>query len=140
MTDLASEAEHGSNVRESRSNWIRYGGSIGGLQISNPKGFETPYALRIEKAAVKINAQASTTKLIVLDQILVDQAEVNAEFVGRNGNLQTLQKNIEASVGPSEPSGEASDVKVIIERFDFTPASVGKLQIGLPGPVSSKHQ
>ena len=67
---------------------------------------------------MKINAQASTTKLVVIDQILVDQAEVNAEFVGRNGNLQTLQKNIEASVGPSEPSGEASDVKVIIERFD----------------------
>jgi hypothetical protein len=99
------------------------GGSIGGLQISNPEGFETPYALRVETAAVKINAQASTTKLVVIDQILVDQAEVNAEFVGRNGNLQTLQKNIEASVGPSEPETEASDVKVIIESFDFTNAN-----------------
>jgi hypothetical protein len=99
------------------------GGSIGGFQIGNPKGFETPYALRVEKAAVKIDATASTTKLVVIDQILVDKAEVNAEFVGRNSNLQTLQKNIEASMGPSEPEGEASDVKVVIEKFDFTNAN-----------------
>jgi uncharacterized protein involved in outer membrane biogenesis len=96
------------------------GGAISGLQIGNPKGFETPYAIRVETAQIGIDTAASNEAVVVIKQVLVDGAKINAEIIGKNSNLQALMDNL--GTGDAVEDESASTIKLIIDRFDFTNA------------------
>lgn len=113
------------------------GGEISGFQIGNPKGFQTPYAIRVETAKVGIDTAASNETVIVIKQVLVDGAKVNAEIKGKNSNLQALMDNLGS--GETVEDESASTTKLIIDRFDFTNAQttllsdvIGEKEVKVP--------
>jgi len=96
------------------------GGEISGFQIGNPNGFDTPFAIRVETATVALDTAASGNGLVVIKQVLVDGAKVNAEIKGKNSNRQALMDHLGTSETVEEDPADAT--KVIIDRFDFTNA------------------
>lgn len=137
IEDVGSEA-FGASVTVRSVDLSLEGGEITGLQIGNPEGFETPFAIRVETAKVELDTAGSGDGVVVIKQVLVDGAMVNAEMKGESSNLQALMDNLDtgAAVEEEEPAGTT---KVIIDRFDFTNAQttlrsdvIGEKEIGVP--------
>jgi hypothetical protein len=116
-------------------------GELRGLEIGNPAGFQGPYAIRINRASVTLDPSQISGSLIVLKAFDVDGADVAIAAKGRNTNLQAIMKNLESgsteAPAPAEESG--AEVKMIIDRFDFTNARasldsdlVGSKEVSIP--------
>jgi len=78
-------------------------GEISGLNVGNPNGYSSGSALALGSISVKLDTSSiSGGGPIVVKEINVSQPQVNYEAGGAGGsNLQTLQKNAMAYVGPS---------------------------------------
>ena len=95
--------------------------AISGLVIENPPGFSGPPAFRLSNIGMTLNTDELSSELIALREVIVDGANVTALVRGRESNLQTLMDNLNARIASSEQEAE-SEVKLIIDRFDFTGA------------------
>jgi hypothetical protein len=99
-------------------------GTIEGLEIANPDGFDGGRAMALESLSIAFDVAASTTELVVIDQLSVAGAKVEA-VVGADGktNFGAIMDNLDQA-GAADSTEAASDaIKFIIERFDFTAAS-----------------
>lgn len=88
---------------------------IKGLKIGNPEGFNGAHAMQVGDINVTIDTSQTTDKLIVLNQVEIDSADIAAVARGQKINFQQLMDNLEAATGP-----ESSDIKFIIDRLDLT--------------------
>lgn len=100
-------------------------GAINGLRIRNPQGFDSDYAIELDRAALALDLQSVGADVIVLKSILVDGAQLNYEQQGRDSNLQAIMDNLEAYTGEddAETADDGREVKLIIDRFDFVNAA-----------------
>ena len=101
-------------------------GEIRGLTVGNPAGFDGPYALKLGSIVLAIDTASIGSDPVRIKQISVDGANLLAEIkAGAGINLAKINDNLSSggkdtsSAGPSEQGP-----KVVIERFDFTDASM----------------
>jgi hypothetical protein len=87
------------------------------LRIGNPTGYDGAYAMQVGDINVKIDTAQTTEKLIVLNQVSVDNVDIAAVARGQKINFQQLMDNLDAATGPG-----SSDVKFIIDKLDLTGA------------------
>ena len=105
-------------------------GSISGLSIGNPTGFDGPYGMQLSTVSTTVDVENSTADLIVIKDITVKGASLAAVAKGQKTNFQQLMDNIERAVGSASDSdastsSASSDLpKFIIDRFSFTEANV----------------
>ncbi|MFT7653197.1 MAG: hypothetical protein ACI9ON_004085 [Limisphaerales bacterium] len=105
-------------------------GSISGLNIGNPTGFDGPYAMQLGTVSTTVDLENSTADLIVIKDITVKGASLAAVANGQKTNFQQLMDNIESAVGAASDSdastsADSSDSpKFIVDRFSFTEADV----------------
>lgn len=102
-------------------------GSITGLQIGNPSGYEGPYAMRIARIALALDTSTVTSDPVVIDSVLVDGADMAVAVKGvGDSNLTAIMKHLNAQSGDAPEDATASETeagpKVIIEKFEFTNA------------------
>ena len=98
--------------------------AINGLRIDNPAGFDTNYALQLDKAAVTLDLASIDKDPIIVESVLVDAASINFEQKDAGSNLNQIMDNLKGSAGEESGSEETStdEVKVIIRQFDFLDA------------------
>lgn len=97
-----------------------------GLEIGNPTGFDSGYAFKLNAIKVNLVPESLTSDTIVVNQLLVDGASLNAQFKGTKSNLQQILDNVKKSSGPSgqeeQPAGQAEPGKAkkfIVKEFRF---------------------
>ncbi len=92
-------------------------GSISGLRIDNPEGFNSQYAFELDSVSVNINARSVFTDVIEIESITVIQPTITYETKITSDNIRTLLANL-SSDGSSgvEASAAAEDGKQIIIR------------------------
>lgn len=96
--------------------------AVRGLVIQNPSGFEGPPAFRLGNVAMRLNMDQTSSEVIALHEVVIDGAEVAALVRGRKSNLQALMDHLNEQLGPEEETTDESEVKLIIDRLDFTNA------------------
>ncbi len=104
-------------------------GEISGLHLPNPKGFSSDHLFHLAQVALDIKPSSIFGDVIIIDEVLIDGADIIAEQKGQQTNLQALLDNIEkntASSGSSESAAEptATDstsepVRLMIKKFSF---------------------
>ncbi len=98
-------------------------GTIAGLSIASPDGFDTRHAFTLGEITVDIDLDSVREDPIVIDEIRVQAPVVNAEFLqGGSSNIGELQKNLQQYAASPEGGGDqkSDDVKRIrIRRFVF---------------------
>ena len=105
-------------------------GSISGLSLGNPSGFQGPYAMQLDLVSTTVDVANSTSELIIIKDITVKGASVLAIAEGQKTNFQKLMENIEQALGPSDestagaPAEGSEGPKFIVDRFSFTDADV----------------
>ena len=97
-------------------------GEIDGLTIANPPGFNSRNAFTMDKVVVQVEPGSITGPVIVISEVTVDGAKITAEQKGKTTNLTELSNGMTpASEEPAPPSsGEATDVRLMLEQFAFT--------------------
>lgn len=130
-------------------------GSIKGLVVGNPEGFETDYAFKLGNVSLDLDVKSVTSDKIHLRSLIIDSPEIMYEgSLGKNNNLSRLQSNIEEitsrsgekdseddSSESSEGDSEGSSKKIQIDYLKISGAQVnasldilmGKtLKVGIP--------
>ena len=89
-------------------------GSLRGLLIGNPEGFETESAFKMDKIEITLDTGSITSDVVVINEINIQAPEVTYELGGSGSNVDAIQKNVDAFVkkyaGASD-SKEKSEVK-----------------------------
>jgi hypothetical protein len=101
-------------------------GTLSGLTIANPKGYQSDYALALDTIAVGISPMSLTGPVIVITQIKIDGAKLITEQRGQTTNLSDLLKNMEQpgdqsaeEIEPQSNEPATNDVRLMMEKFDF---------------------
>jgi len=114
-------------------------GSISGLQLGNPKGFKTAYALKADRIALAVEPSSLTKDVILIHKIELDGPSIIYEKNdGGVTNFDAIQRNVERYLGASgkdkaKDSGEGK--KMIIESLVVRNAKVNYndlMDLGLP--------
>ncbi len=115
-------------------------GSLHGLFIGNPEGFETESAFKMDKIEITVDPGSITSDTIVINEINIQAPEITYE-VGENGsNIDAIQRNVNAYVkkhiGASESkeknSEKENETQLIIEHFYVTGGTIN-VSATLPG-------
>lgn len=109
-------------------------GTLSGLTIANPDGFESANAFQLGAITIGIDPSAFSAEEIVLPQVVVDQAHLTFEQKGDRNNLQTLLDALES--GPEE-TGEAEEPEatLVIQEFRLSGAKVTVIHDRLDEPL-----
>jgi uncharacterized protein involved in outer membrane biogenesis len=114
-------------------------GALLGLNIANPKGFDSPHAFQLGSIEVDLDAKSLTGDEVVMPSIIIDQAALTFEQSGKTNNLQTLLDNLESGdTSGSDDSGSdaAEDVLIVIEELQLNGASMTVISDQLSKPLS----
>jgi hypothetical protein len=104
---------------------------IKGLKIGNPEGFHTDSAMELSEFKVKVKLSSLLTDKIVVSEILIDAPQITYEKSLKSSNLATLQKNVEAFVGPSaeQPATEEVPEAEVTEAKPAKKVQIDKLLV-----------
>ena len=95
-------------------------GSIRGLTIANPEGFDAPYAIELGGLDVSINTASILSDVIEINLIQIDDAKITYETTVVRDNIRALLANLPdsdaAPVVEANPDAPAS-TQVIIREF-----------------------
>ena len=119
-------------------------GTLSGLKVGNPKGFETDAAFQLGEVSMTIDAKTITKGTVVIKEILIKAPEVTYEHGPEGSNLDALQRNATRNVsggsgkgagGEAPPSNGAKEKgkKFIIESLVIRDGKVNVSVVGLQG-------
>lgn len=90
-------------------------GSIRGLTIANPEGFDAPYAMELGGLDVSVNVGTLFDDIIEINSIIIDDAKVTYETTLVRDNIRALLSNIPSGAAPS--SEAAARPQLIIREL-----------------------
>lgn len=120
------------SLRDSRA-------TLKGFVIDNPPGYSTPYLLRIDEIDVQLDVASLARPAIVLRDVALKGATLEAEQHGTSSNLTEVLDHVEHAGGttPAQPSAAAEPgTKLIVDRFRLTDGRVRLTSDALSGPQS----
>jgi uncharacterized protein involved in outer membrane biogenesis len=105
-------------------------GSLKGLVVGNPEGFNTPHAIKLDGFSMKLQPMSVLSDKIVINEIIIDGPEFIYEsgLNIKNSNISAILANIEAFTGESEAETEevGSSKNVQIDLLRITGGQVKK--------------
>ncbi|MCF8198469.1 MAG: hypothetical protein K9J42_06865 [Sulfuritalea sp.] len=90
-------------------------GMIGYLQIGNPQGFKTAYALKVGRIDVDIDIASIASDVIHIRRIAIVAADVIYEKGDTMTNFDAIQKNIANYLGPT--NNKSGGTKLIVDEL-----------------------
>ncbi len=75
------------------------------LFLGNPKGFTSPYAMKVGSIRVDIDRKSITGNPIIIDRIEVVSPDISYDKIKGSDNFQTILNNVESSVGGEKQPG-----------------------------------
>ncbi len=118
-------------------------GSLSGVLLGNPKGFETDHAFKVARIELALEPGSLTDDVILIDKIHIDSPDIIYEKNDSGTNFDVIQRNVQNYVGAGknasrdekpEDEKEASK-KMIIKSLVIRNAKVnynGLLDLKLP--------
>jgi hypothetical protein len=93
------------------------------ITIDNPAGYETDYAVHVDRANVALDVGSVADDVPVVEELTLDGAIIHVEQREAATNLTDIQRH--ATAAPAEPPDSAAEPgRIIIERFTLTNARV----------------
>lgn len=118
-------------------------GTMKGLKVGNPKGFETDSAFKLGEISLTIDATTITKGTVIIKEILIAAPEVTYELGSKGSNLDVLQRNATSgkssgggdSAGGAQPPGGTKEKgkKLIIESLIIRDGTVNVSAVALQG-------
>jgi len=100
-------------------------GSLKGLTVGNPSGFETDYAFSLGAVSVNIDTATVTSDPVVIKEVMINGPKVTYELGSGGSNVDAIQKNVDnfikkhggGSGDSSSSDDEGEGPKLVIENL-----------------------
>ncbi len=150
---IAAVEEYGSDVTQSDVTLAEVDldltsgkGTLRGLKVGNPEGFEEPSAFELGEISLNVNIADTNDDLIHITEISVDGPQITYELNSNTNNLDALKANIDAfmkaNISSDDKSSEAEKAdsddegpKLIIDKLTI---SNGKVTVKAPITMNQK--
>jgi hypothetical protein len=108
-------------------------GSVKGLLVGNPEGFNSPSAIKVGKATLGVKPGSVFADKVHVTHLRVEAPEITFEGVpGGNNNLSKLLENVQAATGggqtdkgkPGSKPGSGASRKLQVDEITITGAKV----------------
>ena len=91
-------------------------GTLRGLSVGNPKGFETDTSIRLGEISVDIDTATVTQNPVVIKKIVIDSPEITYEMGEKGSNIDAIQRNVDAymakwGITPGKPGKQSPAAK-----------------------------
>ena len=110
-------------------------GEIRNLKIANPRGYESPYAIEIDKLLLVLDPTSLTSDVVHVEKILIDAPKITWEGNPVRSNLKDLQQNANDYAPADENASTdtaASDTSGPTVQIDELTISNAKLGVFIP--------
>jgi uncharacterized protein involved in outer membrane biogenesis len=101
--------------------------------VANPAGFSSSKAISLGAIKLKLDADNTTSDVVVIKEIRVDKPTVNYEFGKGGSNFDVIKKNVGGAGSGSSEAGEGSGPKLIIENLYINDGSIAVSSVLTPG-------
>jgi len=91
-------------------------GSISGLTIANPEGFDSEYAFELGEVSVAIDVGSITSDVVEISSVVIDSPRITYETNISNDNIRTLLRNVGGGEAAEEPADAGGPGKELIIR------------------------
>lgn len=98
-------------------------GIVSGVVIGNPKGFKTPYALRVERIELDVDLTTIAKDVTLVRMLVIDKPDVIYENSELGTNFDAIQKNIATYLGPNGKPQQRGGTRLIIEELTICNAN-----------------
>lgn len=106
---------------------LKGGGKLNGFVLGNPKGFDSPHAMKTDIFSMKVNPLALRNEVVGVDELIIQGVEIVVEQKGLNTNIQSLLKTLSSSSKSPQSTAEASeggDVRLALDYLKFSDSSI----------------
>lgn len=98
------------------------GGSLSGLRIANPEGFQSEHAITVGRAALSMDPGSLMSSKVVIHELKVEQPSITYERTLSSSNLDKLMETIQSKV--PESNEDAEEARFQIDDFQILQAQV----------------
>ena len=93
-----------------------------GLNIANPEGYKTDYAMKLGMVKVALDFESLASNVIVINEVMLESPSIIYEMAAGGSNLDKLAYNAQkhrgdASVGKADKADAGAGKKMILENF-----------------------
>jgi len=105
-------------------------GSLKGLVIGNPKGYQTPSAFALEEITFQVDPSSLLKPTVVIDEVLIRGPKITYEMGMGESNIGAIRKHIASLVPkrepgqPEPPAQEGEGKKIMLRHFVLEGAEV----------------
>ncbi|MEM9160537.1 MAG: hypothetical protein AAGB46_15930 [Verrucomicrobiota bacterium] len=102
-------------------------GGISGLVVGNPDGFNSEYAIKLDRLKLKIQPMSVFSDKVVIEEVIIDGPALIYETTPMlKTNVGQILKNVESFVGPedAETVEEESELKFQVDLIQITNVKV----------------
>ena len=113
-------------------------GSISGLRVANPEGFESQYAFELDSILVSINVNTIFTDAAEIESLIIMQPIITYETKITSDNIRTLLDNLseEGSVPADSDVAEDSGQQMIIREFRMVGSQLNFVSALASAPIT----
>lgn len=98
-------------------------GSLSGLSVGNPAGFETASAFRLATISISLDTASVTSDPVVIKEIVISRPNVTYELGASGSNIDAIQRNVERFIAANgggsggAATGGGDTPKLVIENL-----------------------
>ena len=111
-------------------------GSISGLEIRNPEGFDSDYIFQLEQVEVSLNTASLLSDVIEIESIIITQPEITYETRITTDNVRALLENIGSSGGETATADSEAGKELFIRDFRLLSPQVNLVAAVATAPIS----
>ena len=111
------------------------GGSISGLEIRNPEGFDSDCIFQLEQIEVSLNAAPLLSDVIEIESIIITQSEITYETRITTDNVRALLEKIGGSGGESATADSEAGKELFIRGFRLLSPQVNLVAAVATAPI-----
>lgn len=112
-------------------------GSIRGLRVENPEGFDSQYAFELEEVAVQINVGSVFSDVVEVDSVVITEPAITYERRLTSDNISALMDNLPSGGGgdAAAESGDEASSQLIIREFLMRSPQLNLVAASIEAPI-----
>jgi len=114
-------------------------GSLSGLSIDNPEGFNSDYAFQLAEVSIALDTGSVFEDVVVVDSVTIVQPQITYETRITTDNIRAIINNVSSSSTGSSDSGAASSEsggrQIVIREFRMLNPQLNLVAAVVTAPV-----
>lgn len=113
-------------------------GTISGLRVENPEGFDSQYAFELDSVSVALDVNSLLGDVALIESILIMQPIITYETKITTDNIRALLANLPPSGGAaqSEQESEGATQQIIVRDFQMRGSQLNFVAASVSAPIT----